>query len=52
MTFFILDVLFALNVLENVMLQKIIDFIAKLFGFKRKPQTQKKSSTDDIYPMW
>lgn len=34
------------------MFQKIIDFIAKLFGVKRKSQSQKKASADDIYPMW
>ncbi len=40
------------SILEKVMLQKLIDFIAKLFGVKRKPSNQKKTSTDDIYPMW
>jgi hypothetical protein len=34
------------------MLQKIIEFIAKLLGVKRKSQSKKKASTDDIYPMW
>lgn len=34
------------------MLQKMINFIAKLFSIKRKPPSQKKTSTDDIYPMW
>lgn len=33
------------------MWQKIIDFIASLFGVKRK-QAERKSKTDDIYPMW
>jgi hypothetical protein len=33
------------------MLQKIIDFIARIFGIVRKPKA-KKNLTDDIYPMW
>jgi hypothetical protein len=36
----------------RIMLQKIVDFIAKLFGFRRKTEIKKKASTDDIYPMW
>lgn len=34
------------------MLQKIIDFFAKLLGVKRKHASAKKASSDDIYPMW
>jgi len=34
------------------MLQKIIDYFAKVFGVRRKSKPSSKSSTDDIYPMW
>lgn len=36
------------------MLQKIIDYIAKLFGIKRKSEVEekKKNPTDDIYPLY
>jgi hypothetical protein len=34
------------------MLQKVIDFFAKLFGVDRKRKAEKEPSSDDIYPMW
>lgn len=36
------------------MLQKIIDYLAKLFGIKREVDTEKKkrNPSDDIYPLY
>ena len=34
------------------MFKKIINFLIEKFGIKRKVKNKKKSSTDDIYPMW
>ena len=34
------------------MYQKIINFLAKILGIKRKPKLKKKPSSDDIYPLW
>ena len=34
------------------MYQRIIDFLAKILGIKRKSKGKKKPSSDDIYPLW
>ena len=34
------------------MLQRIIDFIAKVLGIQRSRKENKKDSSDDIYPLW
>ena len=34
------------------MLQKIIDYIAKIFGIKREKEEDKGKPPDDIYPVY
>jgi hypothetical protein len=38
--------------LSRKMLQRILNFIAKIFGIRKKPSLPKKEAGDDIYPMW
>jgi len=37
---------------DKSLLQKIINFIAKIFSIKQKIKKNKKRETDDIYPLW
>jgi hypothetical protein len=38
------------------MIQKLINFIARIFGLRKKPNQEKekqdKKNPDDIYPLW
>ena len=34
------------------LMQKFIDFIARIFFIKRKSQKKKEYKSDDIYPLW
>ena len=34
------------------LLQQFIDFVARSFFIKRKVKKDKKSTSDDIYPLW
>ena len=34
------------------LLQQFIDLVARIFFIKQKSKKEKKSKTDDIYPLW